>query len=146
MEKRYDQVPDLKDAGKWLELEVKKEIIYGNSGNLIVPVGAQRYYREIINKKVGSGESRTITFFEKEPCLIFWGHAVLHKETGRVIVISYIALRMKSGKWATSNLMINGVSVEKDGNILHVHRYENEVWIFLKARNGWAIRKIKRSS
>jgi len=141
MKLEYNQVPDLNDKTKWLELEVKKEPIYGNSGNLIVPIGEKKYYREIKNKKIGSGMSIAITLFEKEHSLLCWSYAVTDRENRR-IVVGYMALRMKNGKWAVSNLLINGVSIEKDENILHLHIYEKEAWIFLKAKKGWAMRKI----
>jgi len=145
MESEYDQVPDLNDKTKWMELEVKKEPIYGNSGNLIVPIGETKYYREIGSKKINPGMSTAIAIFGKEPSLICWNYVVAGKENKRT-VIGYMALRMKNGKWAVSNLLINGVSVEKDGNIVHLHIYEKEAWIFLKAKKGWCIRKIKKSS
>lgn len=142
METEYNKVPNLKDINKWMELEVKKEVIYSKTGKIILPIGEKRYFREIKNNKIGKGGCISITYFEKEPCLIIWDFVAPDKTN----TIGYIALRMKNGKWAISNIMINGVSIENDTNILHIHLYEKEVWIFLKAKNGWCIRKLKKSS
>jgi hypothetical protein len=156
METEHDRVPDLNDATKWFELEARKEVIYGKSGNLIVPIGAKRYYREIKNNKVGFGASMSLTIFEEEPCLIFWNYVANDKKTG----IGFMALRMNNKKWAISNILVNGLSIEidiadtipiddnstkKDTDIVHYHIYDNEAWIFLKAKKGWAIRKIKKA-
>jgi len=143
METEYNQVPDLNDRSKWMELEVKREsIYYGSLGNLILPIGERKYYREIKNNKSGPGICIALRLFEKEPCLIIWSHLALDKKTA----IGCIALRMKNGKWAISNRIINGIPIESDGNIVHLHVYEKGAWIFLKAKKGWAIRKIKKSS
>ncbi|MHB9019288.1 MAG: hypothetical protein ACYC3G_00210 [Minisyncoccota bacterium] len=142
MEAEYNKVPDFKDIKKWMELEVKRETIYSDTGKIIVPIGEKRYFREIKDNKIGSGACITITYFEKEPCLVIWNLVSSDKKT----TIGYMALRMKNKKWAISNLMLNGISIEKDSNILHIHMYEKEVWIFLKSKKGWCIRKIKKSS
>ena len=146
MEAEHNKVPDLNDLNKWMELEVKREPIYSNTGKIIVPIGEKRYFREIKDKKVGLGTCMAISYFEKEPCLLVWGYVIPNKETGERTTLGHIALRMKNKKWAISNIMINGVSIEKDNNIIHIHIYEKEAWIFLKAKNGWCVRKIKRSS
>jgi len=142
MEKKYDRVPNLADKTKWFELEVKREPFYGNYGGIIVQIGERRWHHETTDGKPDSGIAMSVTLFEKEPCLISWNYpASNNKKT-----VGYIALRMKNGKWAVSNPLIGNVSIEKDSDILHYHIYDNEAWIFLKARKGWVIRKIKKSS
>lgn len=145
MEMEYDRVPDFSDKTKWMELEVKRGPIYGNSGKLILPVGEIKYYREIKNKIIVSGMGLSITLFGQESCFISWGYTATNKKTGEEIRFGRMALRMRNGKWAISNLIINGVSIEPDASILHYHLYEKEVWIFLKAKNGWAIRRMTSS-
>lgn len=142
METEYSKIPNLKNINEWMELEVKREPIYSDTGKIILPIGEKRYFRERKNNKTGLGGCMAVTYFEKEPCLLIWNFVSSDNKT----VVGYMALCMKNGKWAISNIMINGFSIEKDKNIIHIHVYEKEVWIFLKAKKGWCVRKIKKSS
>jgi|GEM_PF-3145962 len=142
MEEKYDEVPDLNDPQKWVELEVKKELIYVDSGTWLLPIGEKRFYRQRINGKIGFGIAMATIFFKKEPIIISWSFPSPNKN----FELGYMALKMKSGKWAITNPLINGVSIEEDKNIFHIHKYRTEVWLMLKAKKGWLIRKIQKDS
>ena len=136
---KYGEVPDLKNPEKWIELEVKREFIYVESGTLLLPIGEKRYYRQMVNGKLSMGIAMATIFFNKEPILISWSYPSLNNYE-----LGYMALKMKTGKWAISNPLINGTSVEEDKNILHVHKYRKTVWVMLKAKKGWLVRKIRQ--
>ncbi len=142
MEEQYSKVPELKDPTKWIELEVKKEVIYVESGTLFLPIGEKRYFRQIKEGKLDSGIAMSISFFKKDDIMISWSYTSQNKNCE----IGYMALKIKSGKWAVTNPLINGVTIEEDKNIFHIHKYRDEVWLMLKVRKGWLIRKIKKDS
>ena len=142
MEEEYNKVPELKDPSKWIELEVKKEVIYVESGTLLRPIGEKRYFRQIKDGKIDSGIAMSISFFKKDDIMVSWSYPSPNKN----YELGYMALKMKSGKWAVTNPLINGVTIEEEKTIFHIHKYRDEVWLMLKVRKGWLIRKIKKDS
>ena len=140
MEGKYNKLPELKNPTKWIELEVKKEVIYVESGTLFLPIGEKRYFRQIKDGKLDSGVAMSISFFKKDDIMISWSYLSPNKNYD----VGYMALKMKSGKWAITNPLINGVTIEEEKNIFHIHKYRDEVWLMLKAKKGWLIRKIKK--
>ena len=145
MEDSYHQVPDLNDPTKWAELIYKRERIFVESGALFLPLGETRHYRQIENGTVALGAAMTTSFFTDDPVLVSWTYSHVNGNTP-LIQVGYTAMKMRNGKWAKTNPLINGISVEQDKDILHIHKYRNVVYVMIKAMKGWTMRKFQRSS
>jgi hypothetical protein len=108
----YDQVPNFNDKNKWIELESRKKIKYDYIGTFLLPITETKYYREIKNNKIKLGICEVTTFLnQKNPLIIKWQYFILN-ELNKKTSIEYIAVKMKNGKWAISNSIINGNSIE----------------------------------
>lgn len=145
MERDYSKPPDFNDKTKWLELEAKREVYYGqNKTGITVPILEIKYYREIKCGKNGAGLGMAYVFFNQEAAIIRWDFPT---EDGKDRV-GYMALRMQNQKWAISNILINGISIEEDERvqIMRVQIYINaqKATIIFKAKVDWCIRKIKK--